>query len=174
MLPPARAALATGWLLYTAACGGAPARTAPAATGGATTVRLTAEPRVTDPTAGLEQEERCAAGDAFDCSMIALDAEESRDRERAYRYYLRACELDDGSSCAEVADRVDDDLEELVYREKACALHDAAACKRLGDDQERDGMRERAKEYLGLACQLGSGSACDDYAELVEPADDER
>ncbi|MEB2314144.1 MAG: hypothetical protein OZ928_20045 [Polyangiaceae bacterium] len=112
----------------------------------------------------------CDAGGALSCRnwgiVLALGDGVPRDLGLSNRAFLRACELDDMSSCTMIGIALitrgprSDMGRGLAYLERACERGVATACKAVAISAENEGNAARAARYHKRACTLGDDSSC--------------
>lgn len=112
----------------------------------------------------------CDAGGALACRnwgiVLALGDGVPRDLGLSNRAFLRACELDDMSSCTMIGIALitrgprSDMGRGLAYLERACERGVSTACKAVAMSAENEGDTARATRYRVRACSLGDEPSC--------------
>ena len=103
---------------------------------------------------------------------------------KAEDFYEKACDLENGGACNNLAVLIESDRttrlkdENLiaVYYEKGCSLNDKFACRNLASDYEKgsngtEQSFEEATEFYIKSCDLKYGRSCGNLAALYERED---
>jgi TPR repeat protein len=111
-------------------------------------------------------EQKCADGDGASCYSVAISIEmDKKDFDGARPFYEKACTLNDGDGCGNLARYERDELRRKILTEKACDEGNGTSCYELGETAHDDGDETNALRYLKRACDAGdivsSGRACD-------------
>jgi hypothetical protein len=136
----------------------------------------------------LEDQKKCINNVALSCRNLAkayLKGDGfNRNRKSAYKYYLKACNLNDAESCKLLADDLDNKKEAKEFYQKACKAGDKYSCKTVifldYDSECKSGVAKScdkvgsmydkgsgvilsvriANKYFQKACELGYKKAC--------------
>ena len=114
---------------------------------------------------------KCAFGNGDACLNLGKEYGVKKDYQKAYVYYKKGCDLDNGVSCASVGDlykkgyAVKKDYQKASeYYKKGCDLDDGFSCAAVGSlYKEGKGVKQdyqKASEYYKKGCDLGDEVSC--------------
>jgi TPR repeat protein len=118
-----------------------------------------------------QQEERCAAGDAYQCWELATDLDDMAKTDQsvaAKRLALldKSCALDSWLGCWELGDTLLDDTSSPIERsrgrqvlDKMCEQGHGNSCERVGEVLDKSHQPEAAA-YFSKACGYGNKAGC--------------
>ena len=112
-----------------------------------------------------------------ECSIVGLVYDIAQNYQQAFKYYKKACELNDKFGCfnlgvmyAEGQGVKQDFAEAFKFAKKACDLNDMGACYNLGLWYgEGQGVRQdfvNARKYYEKACNANFAWACNNLGVL--------
>lgn len=106
----------------------------------------------------------CLSGLSAFCAFSSIAYSGDGDRASSRRYATKGCDLNEGVSCAVLAElELEEEREEeaLKLSIKGCMMGSAAACAIAGTIMIERGENNEGMQFINRCCQLGAEECCE-------------